>query len=97
MGRTGALYTRYGKINILNAKYIDDFSSIDAGCGCYTCTNFTRAYLAHLFRAKEMLAGTLASLHNLYFISRLVDSMRQAIYEEKFDALKNAFLSEYVS
>jgi queuine tRNA-ribosyltransferase len=77
-GRSGTLYTKYDKINIMNAKYTDDFSPIDEGCQCYTCLHYTRAYIAHLFRAKEMLAGTLASVHNLYFIIHMVKNIRQA-------------------
>lgn len=90
MARNGTLYTDQGKINITNAKFTDDFSPIqpassagEENCGCYTCQNFTRAYLAHLFRAKEMLAATLASIHNLYFIINLVKTERQKILEGK--------------
>src|SRR3989339_2268997 len=72
MARNGTLYTSRGRINITNAKFADDFSQIQKNCGCYACQNFTRAYLAHLFRAKEILASTLASIHNLYFIINLV-------------------------
>ena len=66
-------------INLLNARFIDDLSPIDPDCNCYTCKNYTRSYLAHLFRAKEMLAGTLASIHNLYFVVNLTKKIRQAI------------------
>src|SRR3989338_6938206 len=101
--RNGSLYTKYGKINISNAKFVRDFSSVDSDCGCYTCLprpeagggNFTRAYLNHLFRSKEMLAGTLATVHNLYFIVNLVKKIRQSILEENFFEYKNEFLSLY--
>src|SRR6185295_3189792 len=73
MGRTGTLYITGGKMNILNAQYRNDFTPIEKGCDCYTCMRFTKSYIAHLFRAKEMLAATLASIHNLRFIIRLVD------------------------
>jgi queuine tRNA-ribosyltransferase len=66
-------------VNLLNAAFIEDFSPIDATCGCYTCKNYTRAYLAHLFRAKEMFAATLASIHNLYFVVNLVKEARESI------------------
>ena len=72
IARNGSLYTMSGNINILNAKFISDFSKIDEDCHCYTCENYTRAYLSHLFRGKEILANTLASIHNLYFIVNLV-------------------------
>jgi queuine tRNA-ribosyltransferase len=94
-GRTGTLFTRSGKINIGNKKYRDDLSPVDEGCECYTCKNYTRAYLAHLFHAKEMLAGTLASVHNLYFLIRLVDDMRTAIEGGKFGEFKESFLGRY--
>ncbi|MFA6273307.1 MAG: tRNA guanosine(34) transglycosylase Tgt [Candidatus Paceibacterota bacterium] len=81
MGRNGSLYTSSGKINILNAKFREDFSPIQKDCHCYTCQNYTKAYLAHLFRAQEMFAATLASIHNLYFISKLVADARQKILE----------------
>jgi len=83
MARNGTLYTSRGRINITNAKFADDFSPIQKNCGCYACQNFTRAYLAHLFRAKEILASTLASIHNLYFIINLVKTKRQKILEGK--------------
>jgi queuine tRNA-ribosyltransferase len=83
MARNGALHTKKGRINISNAQFKDDFGPIEKGCECYTCKNYTRAYLCHLFRAKEMLAGTLGSIHNLYFINKLVDLERQKIIDEK--------------
>ncbi|NQV88472.1 MAG: tRNA guanosine(34) transglycosylase Tgt [Parcubacteria group bacterium] len=95
MARNGTLYTSDGRINILNAKYMGDISPIDADCGCYTCKNYTRSYLAHLFRAKEMFAGTLASIHNLYFIIHLVKKMRQAILDDNFTEFKEVFLKQY--
>ncbi len=95
--RTGTLYTKHGKINMLNTKYQSDFSPIEEGCGCYTCTHYTRAYVAHLFRAKEMLGGTLASIHNLYFITHLVADMRQAIVNETFSQFKERFLKDYTA
>lgn len=94
-GRTGTLYTKNGKINIMNAQFVEDFSAVEDTCGCYTCKNYTRAYLSHLFRAKEMLGGTLASLHNLYFIVHTVKDMRQAILDGNFEEYKNKFLTSY--
>ena len=94
-GRNGTIYTSEGKISIFNTKYRDDFGPIEEGCKCYTCTNFTRAYVAHLFHGKEMLAGTLASAHNLYFLCNLVDTMREAILDGTFFDLKEKFLKQY--
>lgn len=96
-GRGGTLYTHNGKINIRNAEFKDDAGPLDAECECYTCKNFSRGYLCHLFRAHEMLGGTLGSIHNLYFIINLVKRMRQAILDNKFESFKIEFLSKYES
>ena len=95
--RNGTLYTRSGKINITNTAYRADFSPVDLGCGCYTCKNYTRAYVSHLFHGKEMLAATLATIHNLYFIVNLVKDIRQSIMDEKFEDFKKQFLGAYLS
>lgn len=94
-GRNGTVYTKHGKININNAEYRDDLMPIDDGCNCYTCKNYSRGYIAHLFRSREMLAGTLASIHNLHFIINLVDQMRENILNGDFMAYKKAFLAVY--
>lgn len=95
-GRSGAtLYTNDGKIGLLNAEYRADFSPIDSECTCYSCKNFTKAYIAHLFRANEMMAGTLASIHNTHFIVNLVKKMREAIIAGNFKEYKEAFLARY--
>ncbi len=96
IARNGSLYTENGKINILNAEFINDFDNVDEGCQCYTCKSYTRAYLSHLFRAKEMLGATLASIHNVYFINKLVQDMRQAIIDERFQEFKKEFLTKYL-
>lgn len=93
--RNGTLYTKRGKVNITNAKYKNDFGPIDEGCECYVCKNYTRAYVSHLFHGKEMQAGTLASIHNLYFIVHLVKQIRQSILGDKFLEFKKEFLSLY--
>jgi queuine tRNA-ribosyltransferase len=93
--RNGTLYTSSGKINITNAKYAKDFFPVSKDCECYTCKNYTSAYLSHLFRGKEMLAGTLATIHNLYFIVNLVGKMRQAILDSNFPDFKKDFLLKY--
>lgn len=94
-GRNGTIYTSTGKVSILNTKFRDDFTPIEEGCECYTCKNYTRAYVAHLFHGKEMLAGTLASTHNLYFLCNLVDRMREAIANGTFFEFKKSFLEKY--
>ncbi|PIR84985.1 tRNA guanosine(34) transglycosylase Tgt [Candidatus Kaiserbacteria bacterium CG10_big_fil_rev_8_21_14_0_10_45_20] len=97
LARNGTLYTRSGKINILNEKYIRDFSPLDSATGGYASEHFTKAYLAHLFRAKEMLAATIASLHNIYFIQSLVHDICQSILEDRFDAFRADFLRTYLN
>jgi queuine tRNA-ribosyltransferase len=95
LGRNGTIYTKKGKIIIMNKQFRDDFAPIESDCGCYACKNYTRAYIAHLFHGKEMLAGTLASTHNLYFIVNLVKNIRQSILDDRFDTFKEDFLSRY--
>jgi queuine tRNA-ribosyltransferase len=94
--RNGSLYTSNGKINMLNAQYREDFSSLEKDCGCYTCKNYTRAYLSHLYRSKEMLAGTLGTIHNLYFIVTLVKDIRSSIMADTFESFKTSFLAKYL-
>lgn len=97
IARNGTLFTKNGKINLFNSQFIQDFTSVDEGCKCYTCTNYTRAYLSHLFRAKEMEAATLSSIHNVYFITDLVAKMREAILDNTFFEFKESFLKVYCS
>lgn len=94
-GRSGSVYTRDGRLNIGGASYVTDASPIDAECRCYTCTNFTRAYVCHLFRAQEMLGPILASLHNMHFLVELVDTIRTAIYEDRLEAFSASFLERF--
>ena len=96
LGRTGTIYTKRGKIHLHNKEFRDDFGVPDKDCHCYTCKNYTRAYLSHLFHAKEMEAGTLASIHNIHFIVKLVDDMRAGILDGTFDEVRQKFLAEYV-
>jgi queuine tRNA-ribosyltransferase len=96
LGRNGTIYTKSGKIIIMNTKFRNDFSPIEKDCECYTCKNYTRAYIAHLFHGKEMLAGTLASIHNLYFIVNLVKRIRQSILDDDFFEFKEEFLKGYL-
>lgn len=95
LGRNGTLYTGRGRLIIQNSEFRKDFGPIEEGCGCYTCAHYSRAYLAHLFRAKEMFAGTLASLHNLYFLTKLVSDARVAILNGTFEEYKERFVAGY--
>lgn len=95
LGRNGSIYTAAGRINLLNARFVEDFTPLDPGCGCHVCRNYSRAYLAHLFRAKEMLAATLASIHNLYFLVALAKEARKAIIDDRFEEFKESRLGRF--
>ena len=95
VARNAAVYTPTGRININTAPHRRAFEPIDPGCDCYTCAHYTRAYLHHLFKAKEMLASTLATIHNERFIVRLVDDIRASIESGDFAAFRDEFLGRY--
>jgi queuine tRNA-ribosyltransferase len=84
--RNGHLFTTFGVVRIRNAQYEQDTGPIDASCGCYTCRNYSRAYLKHLDRCTEMLGARLASIHNLYYYQQLMSELRQAISEQRLAA-----------
>jgi queuine tRNA-ribosyltransferase len=90
--RNGSLFTSRGKVVVKNALYAEDFSPVDPDCECYACTNFSRAYLRHLFNAGELLAPNLATLHNVTFYQKVMKQMRQAIMENRFLEWRAAFL-----
>ncbi|UFS94784.1 tRNA guanosine(34) transglycosylase Tgt [Nocardia huaxiensis] len=92
VARNAALYVDEGRFNINTARFKRDFTPIDATCDCYTCKNYTRAYIHHLFKAKEMLAATLCTIHNERFTVRLVDRIRESIDGGYFDDYKRDFL-----
>jgi len=89
--RNGQLFTRFGPISIKNARYTEDHSPVDSACGCYTCRYFSRAYLRHLFLAGEMTAGTLNTLHNLYFYLDTMRRIREAIVFGSFEKFRQEF------
>ena len=93
--RNGMLFTAQGRYDMCRADNKEKFEPIEAGCGCYTCTNYTKAYVHHLFKANELLAYRLATIHNLYFIVHLVDRMRASIMDDTFFEFKKEFLSVY--
>ncbi|MFQ5580153.1 MAG: tRNA guanosine(34) transglycosylase Tgt [Nitrospiria bacterium] len=92
--RTGALFTRHGEMHIKNARYKEDDQPLDPDCGCYTCRHFSRAYLRHLFIAKELLAIRLNSLHNLYYYLGLLRGLRQAIRKDALDNFCREFYGQ---
>ncbi len=92
--RNGMLFTSFGHIVIKNARFAKDPRPIDPSCTCYTCRNYSRAYLRHLFIAKELLAHRLNTIHNLHYFLRLMNEMRKAIEKDKFEAFKQDFYSK---
>ena len=97
VARNGAIYTLNGRINITNAKYKKDYSLLTDQCDCYTCKNYSKAYLHHLFKSGEILAYTLATIHNESFIVRLVEQIRQSIIDDTFFDFKHKWLNNYYS
>jgi queuine tRNA-ribosyltransferase len=95
VGRNGAAYTYHGRQNIVASRYRTDFKPIDGNCDCYTCQNYTAAYLHHLLHAKEILASTLMSVHNEHFIIKLVDDIHNSIEDGSFFKFKEAWLNNY--
>jgi len=95
VARNGALFTWQGRVNITNAAYADMEQPVVEGCGCYSCRNFSAAYLHHLFNAGELLAYRLATIHNLSFLSELMSKIRGAIEDGTFAAFKKDFLAGY--
>ena len=93
--RTSSVFTKDGRLNISNAPHKREFIPIEDDCTCYTCRNYTRAYLCHLFRSKEMVASTLATIHNQHFIVGLVAKMRQTIIDGEFFEFKKEFMGRY--
>ena len=87
-GRHGHVYTNHGKMNMNNAQYEADLRPIEEGCGCPACRHYSRAYIRHLFKAKEMLAMRLCVLHNLYFYNHLMQEIRDALEEGRFEEYK---------
>jgi queuine tRNA-ribosyltransferase len=95
MARHGAFITSKGRITIKNAKYKHDFSPIDPNCNCYTCRNYSKAYIRHLFNENEILGARLASIHNLFFLINLMKSIRMSIMENNFIDFKKEFYENY--
>jgi len=97
LARHGNAFTRTGKINLKNQKYKEDFTTIDETCDCYTCTHYTKSYIKHLINCEESLGGTLLSIHNIRFLIKLTEEIRQAISENKFKEYKEQFIKKYTS
>ena len=95
VARNGLAFTSVGRVNIKNAKYAEDFGPLDPGCDCYTCRNYSRAYLRHLFKSEEILSSMLLSEHNLHFLVSTMENIRKSIEEDRFLEYKKAFYESY--
>ena len=95
LGRRGGVYTLDGRLNLKAARFKRDFTPIDAELGGYVSENYTRAYIHHLLRAKEFLAGTLCTMHNLLFVVKLVDNIRYHLENSTFEEYRDEFMSRY--
>lgn len=95
VARNAAIYTADGRYNVNTARHRRSFIALEEGCDCYTCLHYTRAYLHHLFKAKEMMASTLATIHNERFTVRLVDNIRAALKAGDFNAYRDEFLGRF--
>jgi queuine tRNA-ribosyltransferase len=94
--RSATLFTRRGKIRLTNKNYKRDFFPVDPSCSCYTCQNFTRAYLHHLFAANEVVSAVLSAIHNVHFYLTMMSEIREAIANNRFLEYKGAFLATYL-
>jgi len=95
IARNGTVLTSHGKLVIRNAKYARDFSKLDPECDCYTCTNYSRAYIRHLFNVNEILGARLATIHNLYFLIKLMANIREAIREDRLLEFRDEFYKKF--
>jgi len=93
--RNGQLFTKRGRIVLKQARYREDGNPPDANCTCYTCRNFSLAYLRHLYMAREILGSILNTIHNLHFYLELMDDIRHAIQEQRLDTIRNQMKEMY--
>lgn len=97
LARHGVFYTSYGRRNIKNAQYKEDFSPLEEDCDCYACKNFSKAYIRHLFLQHETFSYRLLTIHNLRFLFRLMEKIRKSIWEGRLEVFRREFLSNYLS
>jgi queuine tRNA-ribosyltransferase len=95
IARNGGVYTKEGQIAVRNGEYKDDMRPIDPGCACYACSNFTRAYIRHLFNVHEILGMRLTTLHNIHFMIRLMERIRNSILNDSYEKEKDEFFKLY--
>jgi len=97
ISRNGSVFSSEGKINIKNKKYTKDFTPLDKKCSCYTCRNYTKSYLKHLYKSKEILSSILLTIHNLHFLHNLINEARNAIIENNFSNFREEFKKSYAA
>lgn len=95
IARHGNAFTKYGKINIKNAKYKEDFTPLEENCDCYACKHYTKAYIRHLITSNETFGARLLSIHNIRFLIKLTEDLRNAIKEDNLLEYRNVFLNKY--
>jgi queuine tRNA-ribosyltransferase len=95
LARHANAFTRNGKINLRNLKYSEDFTPIEENCDCYTCKGYTKAYIRHLVVCDEMLAARLLSIHNIRFLTKLVEDIRESIKNDTLLLFRDNFVSHY--
>ena len=95
IARHGNAFTKDGKINLKNAKFKEDYTNLQSDCDCYTCKHYTKAYIRHLLMCDEMLAGTLLSIHNIRFLIKLTEDIRESIKYDNFLEFKESFIKRY--
>lgn len=95
IGRHGTVFTKYGRLVVKNASYAKDKRPLDEGCSCYTCRNYSRGYIRHLFKSNEILGQRLATYHNLHFLIKLMENAGKAISEGRFKEFKKEFVENY--
>jgi queuine tRNA-ribosyltransferase len=92
--RNGQMFTKSGTINISNSRFRHDTDPVEEGCTCYTCRNYSRAYLRHLYMAKELLSYRLNTIHNIHYYTNLMKKIREAILKDEFDIFRKNFTTE---
>ena len=96
-GRTGQAFVRNGRINIKNSKYQEDLRPLDEKCSCYTCKNYSRAYLNHLFKSGEILGSTLLTNHNIHYYQDLMQQIRTEITNNNYDNFADEFIKSHLN
>lgn len=96
VARNGTIFTWQGKVSIKRNEYKEDSSPLDPECDCYTCSNYSKAYLRHLFLSGEILGSRLNTIHNIYFYMKLMERARQAIQSESWDEFRNDMLRRFI-